>query len=71
MKMLKIFTLPTTRGMSCSGIGDLYSKIEGNIADRAPDASSACSNGLTYIPKKGDRRKAEEKKPWKLRVKIE
>lgn len=69
--MLKICTLPATRGISCSGIGDLYSQIEGaNIADRASDASTVCSNGLSYIPKKGDR-KAEEKKPWKLGVKTE
>lgn len=29
MRMLKIFTLPATRGISCSGIGDLYSQVEG------------------------------------------
>lgn len=61
VRMLKIFTLPATRGISCSGIGDLYSQVKGKIVDRAPDASTVCSNGLSYILKKGDR-KAEEKK---------
>lgn len=45
-------------------------KQRAKIADRASDNSTVCSNGLSYNPKKGDR-KAEEKKPWKLGVKTE
>lgn len=45
-------------------------KYRANITDRASDASTVCSNGLTYIPKKGES-KVEEKGQWELGVKTE
>lgn len=45
-------------------------KWRANTTDRASDASSVCSNGLTYIPKKG-KSKVEEKGQWELGVKTE
>lgn len=41
-----------------------------NIADRASDASTVCSNGLMYIPKKGES-KVEEKGQWEFEFKTE